>query len=258
MSRCYRYLMGILALLALGCEDVIDIDLKDATPQLVIVGEVSNRLEEQEVTISRTVTFDRDHPFDPVSGAEVTIVDEKGKSFVLTERTPGRYLNRFRGEIGTAYELRVRVAGQVFTATSRMPQPVLVDSIGTGVRNIFDEEQKFISIKYPDPPGVPNYYRYLWSVNNGPVKALRVTNDKFNDGKYVNEDVVDFDVDLVTGDEVSIWMQCVDKPTFDFWNVVQSNRPGSAAPANPPSVFGPGALGYFSAQSVAEYSVTVQ
>jgi len=242
----------------MGCEDVIEIDLQDATPQLVIVGSVSNRLEDQEVTISRTVTFDVDQPFDPVSGAEVTVLDGEGKSFVFAERTPGRYTSRFKGVVRMDYQLRVRVDGTEFTATSHMPDPVLVDSVGTGVRNIFDEERKFISIKYHDPEGVPNYYRYLWRVNNGPLQMVRVANDKFNDGKYVSEDVSDFDTELVAGDSVSVWMQCIDKATFDFWNVVQSNNPGAAAPANPPSVFGQGALGYFSAQAVAEYLITVQ
>lgn len=247
-----------MLLLGMGCEEVIDIDLKNAKPQLVIVGEVSNRLEDQQVTISRTVAFSADNPFDPVSGAEVMVSDESGRSFEFVEQTPGKYRSSFKGETGHLYELRVRVDGQEFKATSRMPNSVLPDSVGTGVRNIFNEEQKFISVKYQDPGGVPNYYRYLWSVNGAPLKVVRVTNDKFNDGKYVSEDVTDFETDLVTGDVVSIWMQCTDKATFDFWNVVQSNNPGTAAPANPPSVFGEGALGYFSAQAVAEYMITVQ
>lgn len=258
MDRCYRYFIGMLAFFGLGCEDVIDIDLNDATPQLVIVGEVSNRLEDQQVTISRTVAFSTDNPFDPVSGAEVTVFDEDGRLFELIEQAPGRYRSKFKGQVGHQYQLRVRVEGKEFTATSRMPESVLVDSIGTGIRNVFNEEQKFISVKYQDPAGVGNYYRYLWSVNGSPVTMVRVTNDKFNDGKYVNEDVTDFETELVTGDSIFLWMQCVDKQVFDFWNVVQANNPGTAAPANPPSAFGEGALGYFSAQAVAEYFITVQ
>lgn len=258
MNRCYRYFIGLLAFSALSCEDVIDIDLKNVTPQLVIIGEVSNGLIDQQVTISQTVAFSSDNPFDPVSGAEVTVFDDRGGVFEFTEATPGIYRSKFKGDIGERYTLRVRVAGQEHVATSRMPTPVLADSIGTGIRNVFNEEQKFISVKYQDPIGEANYYRYLWSVNGGPVKMVRVTNDKFNDGKYVNEDVTDFDTELVTGDSVSVWMQCIDKATFDFWNVVQSNNPGAAAPANPPSAFGNGALGYFSAQTVAQYLITVQ
>ncbi|WP_353195445.1 DUF4249 domain-containing protein [Parapedobacter defluvii] len=255
---CYRYFMGLLVVFGTACEDVIDVDLKDVTPQLVIIGEVSNRLEDQYVTISRTVAFSAADPFDAVSDAEVTVFDDRGKAFEFVENTPGRYQSRFRGEVGRRYQLQVRVDGQTFEAVSSMPESVLADSIGTGIRNVFNEEQKFISVKYQDPIGVSNYYRYLWSINGAPPKMVRVSNDKFTDGKYVSEDVTDFETELDTGDSVSIWMQCIDKATFDFWNAVQANNPGNAAPANPPSAFGNGALGYFSAQAVAEYFITVQ
>ncbi len=241
-----------------ACEDVIDIDLNNAEPKLMIAGTVSNRLEEQQVTISQTVSFGSDNPFDPVSGATVSVVDDRGAVFRFVEEAPGIYRSRFKGNVGQRYTLQVDIDGQVFTASSTMPTFVLADSIGTGIRNVLNEEQKFISIKYYDPPGIANYYRYSWSVNGGPYTMVRVANDKFNDGKYVNEDVTDFETELVTGDLVSIWMQCIDRATFDFWNAVLSNNPGNAAPANPPSVFGEGALGYFSAQAVSEFQVTVQ
>lgn len=243
---------------SLSCEDVIDINLNDADPQLVIVGTISNRVVEQQVTIRRTVAFDVAQPHEPVSGAAVTVVDGAGAVFHYREESPGVYVTAFRGREGVRYDLSVQVDGQSFTASSTMPQLITADSIGTGVRTIFGEEQKFISLRYADPIGVPNYYRYLWRINNGPSTMLRVSTDKFNDGKYVNEDLMDFDTELVAGDSVTIWMQCVDLATYDFWNAVQSTNPGTAAPANPPSPYGNGALGYFSAYAESEMATVVQ
>lgn len=258
MRRYYRFVILLIGFFGAACEDVIDINLNDADPKLMIAGTVSNRLEEQQVTISRTVAFSADNPFDPVSGAEVTVIDGSGKSFNFIESAPGIYRNVFRGEEGRRYTLHVSVEGTEYAAESTMPYRVTPDSVGTAVRNIFNEEQKFIALKYQDPIGVANYYRYLWSVNNGPFKMVRVSNDKFNDGKYVSEDITDFETELVTGDSVVVRMQCIDKATFDFWNAVQSANPGSAAPANPPSVFGDGALGYFSAHALSEIGTVVQ
>ncbi len=252
------FIMLLISASLLSCEDVIDINLNDADPRLVIVGTVSNRSYEQQVTVSRTVAFDVAQPHAPVSGAEVTVVDGSGRVFPYVEQSPGVYTSNFRGREGARYNLSVRVDGQVFTATSTMPQLVTADSIGTAVRTLFGEEQKFISLRYADPLGVPNYYRYLWRVNNGALEMLHVTQDKFNDGKYVSEDLGDFDTELVAGDSVTVLMQCVDRPTYDFWNAVQSTNPGTAAPANPPSVYGDGALGYFSAHAESEMSTVVQ
>ena len=249
----------LTCLLWSSCEDVIDINLNDADPQLVIVGVVTNRLNRQQVTISRTVAFGEDRAADPVSGADVEVAAGSGEVYRFVEQAPGSYVAaNFRGRENERYELRVRVAGREFTATSTMPNLVTADSIGTAIRNLFGEEQKFISIKFQDPPNVANYYRYLWSVNGSTFETLHVTRDKFNDGKYISEDLADFDVELASGDSVIVQMQCIDKATFDFWNAVQSTNPGTAAPANPPSVFGDGALGYFSAHAMSELSTVVQ
>lgn len=256
-KRLYIALV-IGSLLSVSCEDVIDINLNDGNPQLVIVGTVSNQSDEQRVTISRTVAFDVDQPFDPVAGATVNVVSGTGGVFPFVEQSPGVYVGKFRGQPGVRYDLSVAVDGQVFEATSTMPPWITADSIGTAVRTIFGEEMKFISLKYADPAGVRNYYRYLWQINEGPVEMLHVSDDKFNDGKYVSEDLSDFDIDLVTGDAVTVWMQCIDSAAYDFWNAVQSMNPGTAAPANPPSAFGAGALGYFSAHTESEMSTEVQ
>ena len=243
---------------SISCEDVIDVNLNDADPQLVIVGTVSNRSYEQRVTISRTMAFDVAQTHDPVSGAVVAVVDGTGRVFQYAEQSPGVYVSNFRGHEGEQYDLSVRVEGQEFEARSTMPQLVTADSIGTGVRTIFGEEQKFISLRYADPLGVPNYYRYLWRLNGGPQKMLRVSDDKFNDGRYVGEELMDFDSELVAGDSATVWMQSIDVAAYNFWNAVQSANPGTAAPANPPSPYGGGALGYFSAFAEVEMFTVIQ
>lgn len=266
--RLYNWL--VLFLLCFGwcsCEDLIDINLNDAAPQLVIAASVSLQ-QGAEVTISRTVSFDSEQPFDPVSGAEVELRSPDGQVYLLEEVRPGIYRVPDSGrdtpgipdfpDGDPTFHLRVAVEGEEFTARASMPQHVPIDSVGTTVSNIFGEERKFVSVKYQDPSDVPNYYRFLRSINGSPFEMVYVTNDKFNDGKYVTEDLADFDTEFFTGDSVIIRMQCIDKPTFDFWNAVQSANPGSAAPANPPSVFGTGALGYFSVYTMSEVSTEVQ
>ncbi|MGK6351179.1 DUF4249 domain-containing protein [Parapedobacter sp. DT-150] len=266
MNRHHRY--PILVALSLGflgssCEDVIDVDLNSANPQLIITADVNNVDDSQLVTISRTVPFSADQPFEGVSGAAVGVYEEVNGELSgahqFLEEEPGRYVaTNFKGIEGATYTLYVQVNDTLFTATVTMPNSVVVDSIGTSVRNVFDEEQKLITLKFQDPPGMPNYYRYLWSINGRAFDMLHVSRDKFNDGKYVSEDLFDFDVELTEGDAVTVRMQCINQATYDFWNAVQSTNPGTAAPANPPSVFGKAALGYFSAHAMEEFSVEVQ
>lgn len=242
-----------------SCEDIINIDLDDAEPKLVIAGEVSF-LRNAEVSVSRTVPFSSAQPFDPVSGAEVEVEYVGHQTYRLSEIRPGVYASssEVTPREGRTFRLRVAVGSKVFTATSVMPDLVNADSIGTTVTTVFGEERKSVALKYQDPPGAANYYRYLWSINGSPFKMVRATDDKFNDGRYVTENLGDFDTELETDDFVVVRMQCIDKATYDFWNAVQSINPGSAAPANPPSVFGDEALGFFSAYTEVQLSTTVQ
>src|SRR5690606_36508747 len=78
MSNVFRFIMLLTSFLWCSCEDVINVKLSNADPQLVIVGVVSNQLNQQQVTISRTVAFGADQPFAPVSGADVEVVDGGG------------------------------------------------------------------------------------------------------------------------------------------------------------------------------------
>lgn len=247
------YILLITSFLLSSCEDIIDINLNDAAAQLVIVGEIHNRSDSQVVTISKTVAFKNDIPFDGVSNARVEVIDEQGNIFTFTEQSPGVYIaENFWGMERVSYDLHVQLDGEEYTASSRMPQLVQVDSVGTSVTNIFGEERKYVSLKYLDPLHEVNYYRYTMRVNNGPVRFVHVANDKFNDGKYVSERLTNFDEELVTGDSVVLYMQCIDEAMFNFWNTVQTNNPGAAAPANPPSNISNGAFGYFGAYSATE------
>lgn len=253
-----KYLF-IISALFVSCEDVIELDLNESAPHLVIVGEITNQTDQQVVTLSKTVPFTSESRFEGISNAQVEVVDGHGTVFRFTERSPGVYVaDHFAGIEFETYELHVSVDGKAYTASSQMPPLVGIDSVGTAVSDLFGEEQKYVALKYQDPPHEPNYYRYLISVNDGPVQFVYVASDKFNDGKYVSERLGNPDEDLVTGDAVVVYMQCVDKAMFDFWNAVQATNPGTAAPANPPSNISNGALGYFGAYSMAKITTEIK
>ena len=266
----------------MSCEDVIDINLKDNEPKLVIEGWIDNSFH-GEVRISRTVPFDQ--PFsarqdslpgslpgfmyvhNPVSGAEVIITEPGVTARRLTEISPGLYVtatttSRSVTALSTpasrSYQLAVRVDGEWYNAVSTMPPPVEVETIGTVSTNVFGEERKGVGLLFNDPPGVPNYYRYLLNVNGVALKTLFVFNDKYNDGKSVTRELFDFDTKLEEGDAVNVSIQFIDPAVYRYWSSLQANNPGTAAPGNPVSNISNGALGYFSAHSVIHMGTIIQ
>jgi hypothetical protein len=63
---------------------------------------------------------------------------------------------------------------------------------------------------------------------------------------------------LKAGDEVTIWLESVDKYVYEYFRTEGSEGWQSASPANPTSNISNGALGYFNACSVRTISIIVE
>jgi len=271
MKCCSGLLLGVGFLALLSCEKVIDIDLEDAEPALVIEGNVSDTETTHYVNISKTVPFSANSTHNPVQGATVHILEEPAGNLASTggytskserafvETSPGVYqIDNYQAYSGRTYTLKVLLDGQEYVASSTMPMPVMIDSVGTVTDSFFGDEEKTIGVVYQDPPNVKNYYRYLVTLNGKPSNLIFAYNDKFNDGKQVQRNLYHEDLDLVIGDAVMVEQQCIDKATYTYFNGIQSNNPGAAAPANPTSNFSNGALGYFSAHTISRAATSIE
>jgi hypothetical protein len=264
------FALSLLLLVFSSCEEVIDIELKDADQVLVIEGNVSNTETTHFVSISKTVPFSSNSTDNPQSGAIVKILEEivsgSNNSGVtvkaeraFTEVSPGLYqINNYRASPGRKYILTVELENKSYQASSIMPAPISIDSIGTVTDSFFGEDQKTVSVVFQDPPNEKNYYRYLLTVNGKLITDVFAYNDKFNDGKTVQRNLYNEDLDLFRDDTVWVEQQCVDEAVYNYFNGIQSNNPGSAAPANPISNFSNGALGYFSAYGVTRASTVIE
>lgn len=256
----YFYFLFIPALLTLfsGCEDLIEMDLDAAEPQYVIVGEIRNDDIIHQVTIHKTVSITSSAFDNPVSGAAITLYDSRDNQHLYKEVAPGIYeVSGFEGVPGVSYELHVQVEGRDFRATSHMPEYVPIDSIGTVSNSFFNEEIRFVAVKFQDPIHLRNFYRYQISINNAPYIFLAVFDDKFNNGRAVSHELFHPDYQLEIGDEVLLQRQSIDQANYTYWSAIGFSNPAASVPANPVSNFDNGALGYFSAYSKQEYGLEV-
>ncbi|MFD2163316.1 DUF4249 domain-containing protein [Paradesertivirga mongoliensis] len=248
------FFLGLAGFLFASCEKVLDVELKDAAPIIVIEGVVTNRADSQIVKINRSVPFGEPNVFPDVTGALVTIKENpSGRVVTIRERRPGYYMARnFTGRSGSTYELTVDVDGKIYTASSRMPNQVSIDSLGVSVSTIFGEQKKTVQLMYKDPGSEKNYYRFVLRVNEIPSKNIFTYDDSFTNGRSVNRELFDFDLDAETGDKAEIEMQCIDAAVYRYWQGLDQNQSrggASTTPANPASNIRGGALGYFSAHT---------
>jgi len=253
----YLYIIAICALFA-SCEEVIDIDLNEADPRLVIEAQLSDLGTEQRIRVSRTVAFTESINSRPVEDALVTVTDNRGRVFNFDYEENGYYVNRnFRPVATRSYDLLVNVEGERYESSCEMPPYVEVDSVGVLEETIFGDNYYFATFKFQDPANVANYYKYDMSINSAAFRFASALNDRFNDGLYVTHQVSDQNTDIVPGDSVVVRRYCVDRRVYEYWNEFQSTNPGTAAPGNPTSNISNNALGYFSVASVKEFGIRV-
>lgn len=258
-------LLLLAVLLLFGCKKVIDVDLNEANPEVVIEANLSNTTNYAEVLLTKTGSYFGDSPIEDITGAEVIIENEFGSRFVLNEIEAGVYrADEILFPEEATYQLFVDVAGDKFESSSKLNTAVLIDSL----TYYYDEGFAFldagyiVKIYFVDPPEIDNYYRIKVFENDtlkNDSEDLIIFDDRLIDGQAleVNLRGVIFDVN----DTVSIQLISLDEGAHEYFHTFQeliNVNPGSAAPANPTSNISNGALGYFSAWSADEKTVIIE
>ena len=254
-----------IIMLLFGCEKVIEVDLNEANPEVVIEANLTNSTNYAEVKLTKTGSYFGDSPIEKISGASVIIEDEFGSSFVLSEIEDGLYNTKkisFQPEV--TYQLFVDVETEKYESSSKLNPAVLIDSVTYYYDDgfAFLEEGYTVKVYFIDPPEISNYYRIKIFENDtlkNEPEDLIIFDDRLIDGQSLEVTLrgVIFEVD----DTVSIQLISLDESAYEYFHTFQeliNVNPGSAAPANPTSNISNGALGYFSAWSADEESVIIK
>ena len=263
MRSVFRLMYISTVFFLFACNKVIELDLRDTEIKYVIEGVITNEAGVCKVNVTETKNFNEDNQFRQVSGAIVKVKDN-GIETTLGEVQPGSYETTvINGTPGHVYELSVSIKNQTFTAISKMPNPIVMDTLYVSPGPF--GQYKFATIGYTDPADINNGYRFVQYVNGVKEPTIFPENDEFTDGQFVilqldaSADEKDDPRNIKTGDKVSIEMQCLDDPVYEFWYTLRSGGGdgdgNTAAPANPITNIKGGALGYFSAHTVTRQSV---
>lgn len=247
-----------------SCTKVIDIDVHDTDIRYVIEGVITDQAGSCRVNISQSKNFNEDNNFKQVDDALVKITDN-GNTFALTQSSPGVYESAdVTGAPGHFYELNVEIGGSVFSSSCTMPQAVEIDSLYVS-KGPFGQF-KFATIKYTDPAGTDNGYRFIQYVNGVKEPTIFWDDDEFTNGDVIinqldaSADEKEDPRNIKSGDEVTVDMLTLDERVLKYWRSLRSDggngEGSSAAPANPLTNITGGALGYFSAHTVRTKTIT--
>jgi hypothetical protein len=143
------------------------------------------------------------------------------------------------GKEGATYTMKVIADGQTLTATTTIPKNIKLDSIVTiPLPNNQNDTMRQLRGYLSDPAGIPNFYRFQVSINDGSFRARSnsVSNDNFYDGKpsfefplpsptLPNQIKPNFEIAGLykIGDKATIKWMCIDKIHYDFWRTSEAS-----------------------------------
>lgn len=260
------YIIPILLLFSPGCEQVIDLDLNDVRPALVIEADLSSPDGLLTVAVSKTGSYFEPGSVQKIDDASVYLENQQGNQKKAGSMGNGIYkLDQVLAEPGDKFKLTVEVDGIRYTAESAVKAPVEIDSV---TYSYFEGDSFFrpgyrFNIAFPDPAGEKNYYRirvyknsYLFNRPND----LVVFDDTDHDGKTLSVNLHS-QYYAEAGETVVLELLSIDRQAWEYFTTFAdliNAGPGSPAPANPVSSFNNGAQGYFYAWSYSRKSVVIE
>lgn len=261
-------LIGSLGLFS-ACEKVIDIELRESDPRLVIEGVITDHTEKFRVKITTTKDYFDNSPSPVVNNASVYISDNIGNTDTLYYKDSGFYETPVpkQGVVGRKYQLTVKHEGKEYKAsTSILPMNNMdsITQIYISEQSIFQDSGYYLMVHEKEYPAPGNYYRWI-QYRNGvkqedPIRYLMNDDKLLGNVPYI---VAQLPYKYSYGDTAVVDQLSVSKEYYEYFLAVdmQLNRGGSpfdTPPGNPATNLSGGAIGYFFAVSLDRKTLIIK
>ncbi|RZJ53935.1 MAG: DUF4249 domain-containing protein [Flavobacterium sp.] len=274
MKKINYILLTLIAMLAVSCQDVVDVDLDTAAPRLVIDASIDwlkgTDGSQQRVKLTTTTGY-YSTEIPAVSGATVFVTNSADMvfEFIEDEGTGIYYCSNFIPVIDETYRLTVISGGQTYIATERLYAVPDIGEITQDNEGGFFNEDVELRYDFQDPAGIANWYMFRIDVPYLAYGDYNVSDDKFSDGNLTP--VIFYDDELKQGDVVTFRQYGISQRYYNYMNILISMATGGSGGGpfqSPPATLRGNvvnqtnesnyALGYFRASEVdtIQYTVT--
>lgn len=282
MKKTITYSAILLVIVGLfSCRRVVDWELPDSKPALVVESQISNVEQFWTVQLSMTQGYFVNAQPPAVVDAEVSISDDMGNTDTLFHVADGIYQSTDLKTciVGHKYTLNIKHEGKEYFATELVRDQLPFDTVGAiynpGIEGFADPGYYLIEIAQ-EIEGPGDYYQWRVYRNDTLLDDFYILDtDEFADFSYFNRnfDIEEASIDnlprpfpylMEIGDTVRLEQLCISKNYFDFLFEIETQRnkagsPFDAPPANPISNISNGAFGYFSVvNEISEEIVVVE
>ncbi len=242
----------LIAIIFLGsilnsCTEVIDVDLKEATPTLVIEASLDWKKgtsgNQQTIKLSWSRPYFDTSSF-PVTGASVIVTNTSTNAvYNFIDQQNGQYaVADFLPVINNTYQLTILVDGISYSATETLIAVPEFSRIEQTIDGGFDDEALEVTFYFNDPTDVSNNYLCSFQEESDLFPVFREFSDEFTSGNelfnfYEKIDDEEADVEaFIPGDKVQIKLYGISEQYYNYMKLLleQYNNGGdpySAIPA---------------------------
>lgn len=225
-----KILLYTLLIFSLGsCEEVVEVELDQSEPRLVIEASILTVKDiattTQYIRLSLTAAYFEEN-IPPATGASVIITDDDSRVYLFEEVDPGTYKNdNFTPVAGKIYTLEITYKNEVYRASEIFSPVVSIDYIAQDDNGGFGGEDIELKAYYTDPPEPGNYYLFRFLHEE---LSLQIYDDEFTNGNqtfafFSNED-------LSAGDVVNFEIQGISRRFYEYMFILRSQAGAGGGP----------------------------
>lgn len=255
----YIFFTILGALILTSCEDIIQLELDDTTPRIVIEATINMTAQTATVQMTTSNSFYESTRVLGVSNALIKLENEAGESFTLLESNAGLYFSdNVISQPNEKWTLTIESKGEIYTASAIVPYPATLDTLIAEIENrpFGNEPEVRMSAEWQDQANVPNYYRLRPYRNDTLVtQSYTMIKDQFSDGNKMRTPIFE---EFKLGNKVRIQLISSDDKYYRYFSELSSvisNGFNSSTPYNPIGNFDNDAIGYFGIFSVSEKEI---
>ncbi|ADV47377.1 DUF4249 family protein [Cellulophaga sp. E16_2] len=264
----YIYLILVVSLVAIGCEDVIEVEVPTEQSRLVIDGliRVSDTDTNTDLVIKTSLSNSFFDNLAPLTVTSVLLKTNNNTTEIsLSEAQTGTYTTTLSTAILKEGPITLSIVynNETYEGISTFTSSTPIDKLVQGEQTLFDDDETEIIIAYTDDLNTENFYLFDFDFNE-----FLVSEDTFYEGEQFEFSYF-YDSDLEAGRTAHVSILGVDETFYNYMNQIISQSGGSQGPFQTPAgtvrgniinttSFENYALGYFSISETFTQTITIE
>lgn len=213
----------LLIISFLSCEEVVQVDLNEAPPRLVIDAAIDwekGTLGNRQVIKLSTSTGYYNSVIPTVSNAIITVTNlSTNQTFTFIEDTPGSYIcNDFIPLLNNEYKLSVLVNNQTYEAIEKLTPVPEITRVEQRSDVGFTGEDIEVKFFFNDNPNENNFYLDRYNSPTNAFPLFDTFDDRFTQGNEMFS--LYFDEDIKQGDTIELSLFGISETYFNYMSVL--------------------------------------